>query len=98
MFILGNLLIALAKITDVVLMALGWCILLRALISWVNPDPFNPIVQFLNRVTEPILYRIRRIVPSISGIDISPVIAFLLIISLQLFLVKTFYDIGYRLQ
>ena len=98
MFILGNLIIALAKITDVVLMALGWCILLRALISWVNPDPFNPIVQFLNRVTEPILYRIRRIVPPISGIDISPVVAFLLIISLQLFLVKTLYDIGYRLQ
>ena len=72
-------------------------ILVRALISWVNPDPFNPVVQFLTRTTEPILNPIRRILPPM-GIDISPVIAFLAIIFLKSFLVSTLLDIGMRLR
>ena len=97
MFIFGNLIIAVAQIIDIVLTALYWLILIRALISWVSPDPFNPIVQFLYRVTDPVLDPIRRFLPPM-GIDISPIIAFFTIMFLQSFLVRTLLDIGYRLK
>lgn len=99
MFVLANFLIAFAKIIDVLLTILYWLIIIRALISWVNPDPFNPIVQFLERVTEPILSCFRRIIPIGSvGIDISAIIAVLVIIFLQSFLVRTLFDIALRLK
>ncbi len=79
MFVFGNFLFALAKIVDIVLTLLYWLILFRALISWVNPDPFNPIVQFLHRMTEPILQPVRRRLPAMA-IDISPIVVFLFII------------------
>lgn len=97
MFILSNLLISLAKIVQLVLPVLYWLILIRALISWVNPDPLNPIVQFLCRVTEPILEPIRRRLP-VMAIDISPIIAFLVIYFLNSFLVATLFDIGFRIR
>jgi YggT family protein len=74
-----------------------WVILIRALISWVNPDPFNPIVQFLMRVTEPVLEPIRRLLPPMP-LDISPIIAFLIIIFMQKFLVSSLYELASRLQ
>ncbi|MDP8264985.1 MAG: YggT family protein [Candidatus Aceula lacicola] len=97
MFVLGNLVISLAKIIDVILTILYWLILVRALISWVSPDPFNFVVQFLHRTTEPILQPIRRILP-MTSIDLSPIVAFLGIIFLKSFLIATLIDIGYRLQ
>jgi len=68
--------------------------------SWISPDPFNPIVQFLEKTTEPILYPIRKILPFnfSSGIDISPIIAFLAIMFLKSFLVNTLLDIAARLK
>jgi len=100
MFAFSNLLIALANVLDILLTILYWLILIRALISWVNPDPFNPIVQFLNNVTEPILYPIRKLLPLgfRFGIDISPIIAFLVIIFLKSFLVRTMLDLSLRLR
>ncbi len=97
MFVLSNLFMACAKMAELILTALYWLILVRALISWVNPDPFNPVVQFLTRTTEPILQPIRRLLPPM-GIDISPIIAFLAIIFLKSFLVATLFDIGMRLR
>jgi YggT family protein len=97
MFIMGNLFIAVAEILNVVLTIMYWLILIRALLSWVNPDPFNPIVQFLYRSTEPILEPIKRFIP-MRGIDFSPIIAFLLIIFLQRFLIQTLTDIGLSLR
>lgn len=97
MFVLGNFIIALAKITDIILTIAYWLILIRALISWVNPDPYNVIVQFLYRTTEPILSPIRKILPP-SGIDISPIIAFLAIIFVRAFLVQSLMEIGFRLR
>ena len=82
MFVLSNFIISIAKVIDVVLTMFYWLILIRALISWVNPDPYNPIVQFLYKTTEPILFPIRRMMPFNLkiGIDLSPLIAFFLII------------------
>lgn len=97
MFALSNFVGAIATIVDVVLSIFYWLILIRALISWVNPDPHNTIVQFLYRATEPILQPIRRMLPSM-GVDISPIIAFLAIIFLRGFLVATLMDLSYRLR
>jgi len=100
MFAFSNFLLAIAKILDIGFTILYWLILIRALISWVNPDPYNPIVQFLYKTTEPILYPIRKLLPSgfRFGIDISPIIAFLAIIFLKSFLVKTLVDLALRLR
>jgi len=98
MFVLGNIIIGISKVLDVVLNIYMWVIIIRALISWVNPDPYNPIVQFLQRVTEPVLRPLRKLVPSWKlGIDLSPLIAILIIMFLQVALVRTLYRVGQSL-
>lgn len=97
MFVASNFLFASARVVDILLSVLYWLILIRALISWVSPDPYNPIVQFLHRTTEPILQPIRRLMPPMA-IDISPIIAFVAIIFLKSFLVNSLIDLGYRLR
>lgn len=99
MFILGNFLLAIAKIISIILTIFYWLILIRALISWVNPDPYNQIVQFLYKTTEPILIPIRRVLPIQLKVsfDLSPIIAFLLIVFLESFLVKSLYGIAQQL-
>lgn len=90
MFVISNFLVAIAKILNIALSLYMWIIIGRAIISWVNPDPYNPIVRFLNAVTEPVLYPIRRKIPlNLGGIDFSPILVILAIIFLQSFLVKT---------
>lgn len=96
MFIIGNFIIAVAKILQVIFGATKLVIIVRAIVSWVNPDPFNPIVQFLQRVTEPLLEPIRRLFPPM-GVDISPIIAILFIYFLEIFLVPSLMGIGLRL-
>ncbi len=100
MFIFANLLNAAAYILDILLMVLWWLILIRAIISWVNPDPYNPFVQFLYKTTEPILYPIRKFLPLTLrfGIDISPIIAFLLIMFLKSFLVRSLVELSMKLR
>ena len=98
MFIGGNILQAFATILDTVLWLYMWVIIARALISWVNPDPWNPIVQFLERVTEPVLSPIRRWIGWRMGIDLSPIIAILVITFLQIALVQTLRDIAVRMN
>lgn len=90
MFVVENFIVALAKIIDTALSIYIWVIVARALISWVNPDPYNPIVTFLYRATEPVMASIRRLIPIRSlGIDISPIIVIMIIYFLQMFLIKT---------
>lgn len=100
MFAVSNFLAALANVIDIVLTIFYWLILIRALVSWVSPDPFNPVVLFLHKATEPILSPIRRILPLNFrfGIDISPIIAFLAIIFLKSFVVNTLIGIAVRLR
>ena len=98
MFVLSNFIIALAKIIDIALTIYMWIIVFRALISWVNPDPYNQIVIFLYRVTEPVLGPIRRRLPmSNIGIDFSPIIVILVIIFLKIFLVETMIQMATHL-
>ncbi|MDP2268927.1 MAG: YggT family protein [Deltaproteobacteria bacterium] len=99
MFIVGNFIAAIAKIIDMGLTLYMWIIIGRALISWVNPDPYNPIVQFLHRVTEPVMAPVRRWMPLRNmGIDISPIIAIAAIFFLQSFLLKSMIELAYYLK
>lgn len=98
MFVAGNLLNALATVVDYVLSLYMWVIIARALISWVNPDPWNPIVQFLDRATEPVLGPIRRKLGWRMGIDVSPIIAILIIMFLQLAVVQSLKEMAVRMH
>lgn len=97
MFVVGNFLIAVAAILGIILRLLTWLIIIRALISWVNPDPYNPIVVFLHRVTEPLLQPIRRRMPQ-TQLDFSPLIVILAIIFVRAFLVASVMEMGYRMK
>jgi len=90
MLILKNFIFAIAQVLDIVLTLYMWLIIIRAILSWVSPDPYNPIVRFIHSMTEPVLYQIRKRIPlSFSGIDFSPIIVILAVIFLKSFLVKT---------
>ena len=98
MFAIGNLLYAVGTISDYILTIANWLIIIRALVSWVNPDPSNVIVQFLYKVTEPLLAPFRRLIPAYTiGIDISPIFALIFIWFLKLFLVRTLFGLAMRL-
>ena len=77
MFVVSNVFLALARLLSIALEVYFWIIIARALISWVSPDPYNPIVRFLYRVTEPVLRPIRNRLPAMMGLDISPMIVLL---------------------
>jgi len=95
MFVFGYFLMAIAKILDLVLLCFMWIVVARAILSWVNPDPFNPIVRFIHNITEPVLYRIRSFVPaSFGGIDFSPIIVFLVVIFLRTFVVSSLFRLS----
>jgi YggT family protein len=98
MFIVSNFIIALARVLDIGLSLYMWIIIAQAVISWVNPDPYNPIVRFLHSVTEPVLYNIRRRIPVyFGGLDFSPIIVILVIIFLQTFLVQSLMQLAARI-
>ncbi len=99
MFVAENLILALANLLHLVLQAYFWIIIARAVLSWVNPDPFNPIVRFLYRVTEPVLRPIRHRLPTLSiGIDLSPMVVILAIFFLDSFLISTLRDLALSLR
>ncbi len=100
MFMLSNFLLAVAKLLDFVFSAYIWIVIARAVISWVSADPYNPIVRFLVQATDPLLVRIRRLLPFsiMGGIDLSPMILILIIIFLQSFLVPTLGQIAMNLR
>ena len=97
MFVLANFFDALAVVVNILLTIMYWLIIIRAVVSWFNPDQFNPMYQFLMRVTEPVLEPLRRLLPPM-GLDISPIIAILAIWFLQRFLVSSLYDLAMRLH
>ncbi len=96
MFVFRQLLLAVSELVYYALQLYMWVIIIRALISWVNPDPWNPIVRILYQVTEPVLRPIRRMLPP-TGIDFSPVIVILAIYFLQAFLVPVLREAAFRL-
>ena len=99
MFALRHLVEALAEILNLGLTLYMWLIIAQAVLSWVNPDPYNSIVRFLYNVTEPVLGYVRRRVPIVfGGLDLSPLLVLLAIVFLQKFLVASLLDLAYRIS
>lgn len=98
MFLIGNFIHAIAVLLSYGLTIYIWIIIIRVLISWVNPDPFNPIVQILHRLTDPVLEPVRRRLPDFGGLDVSPIVVLLVIFFLQNFLVASLMDMARLLR
>jgi YggT family protein len=98
MFVIGNLIGAVASLFDIVLQMLAIVVLINALLSWVRPDPGNPIVQFLDRISDLVCWPVRRILPTVfGGLDLAPLFTILILWFLRQFLVQTLRDIALRL-
>ncbi|MHB8764057.1 MAG: YggT family protein [Deferrisomatales bacterium] len=98
MFLLANFLQGVAQVLNLVLTLYLWLVIARAVLSWVSPDPYNPIVRFLYRATDPVLYWVRRRLPLVfGGIDFSPIAVILAIYFLQAFVVRSLMDLAARL-
>jgi len=98
MFVLGNFFVAIASIINIALQIYLYIVIGSAVLSWVNPDPYNPIVKFLRGATEPVFAAIRKRIPiSFGGIDFSPMLVLLGIIFLQKFLVNTLLMLGQKI-
>ncbi len=98
MFIFGNFLLGLAKVLSICLTLYMWIVIIRAVISWFSPSPYNPIVRALYGITDPVLWWIRRKLPVVfGGIDFSPIVVILAIIFAKTFIVNSLYQIAYRL-
>jgi YggT family protein len=96
MFILANLLKGLAFVLDSILTIYFWVVIISAILSWVRPDPYNPIVRFIYSLTEPIFYKVRKWIPFvyIGGVDLSPIVVLLAIQFLKIFLVQSLYQLA----
>jgi len=99
MFVFSNLIYAIAQVLKFVLDIYFWIIIARAVVSWVNPDPYNPVVRFLYRVTEPVLRPIRQRLPTYQmGIDLSPMVVLLVLYFLEWFLIASLRDLASTLR
>ncbi len=100
MFVVANLLQAVAAVCNVVLTLYFWIVIISALLSWVNPDPYNPIVRILRNLTQPVFYQVRRWLPftSIGGIDLSPIVVLLAIQFAKLFLVQSLMELAFSMK
>ncbi|HZX49105.1 MAG TPA: YggT family protein [Nitrospirota bacterium] len=96
MFLFTNFISAAAEVINIILTIYMYVIIARAILSWVSPDPYNPIVQMLYKITEPVLNPLRRLIPMGKiGMDLSPMIAILIIYFLQRFLVASLRQAAY---
>jgi YggT family protein len=97
-FVLRQFTLALATVLDSLLTLYMWIVIIAALLSWVNPDPRNPIVRFLYSVTEPVLYQIRRRMPFLGGLDLSPLVLIVGIQFTKMVVVRSLYELAMRIQ
>ena len=92
--IISNLLFAIANLLNLALSLFVWLVIIRALISWFSPDPYNPLFQFLYRITEPILSLVRNSLPNFGGIDVSPIVVILAVEFLKTFLINSLVELA----
>jgi YggT family protein len=94
-FVGAYFLTALANLLNLVIIVYIWLVIARAVLSWVSPDPFNPIVRFLYRVTEPVLRPVRHRLPTLAlGLDLSPMVVILVLYFLKEFLVPVLHRLA----
>jgi len=97
--VLQNLILAIAGILDSLLSLYSLVLIVAVLISWVNPDPGNPVVRFLRGVTDPVLYQVRRRLPFVyaSGIDFSPIVVFMAIYLIRMVVVDSLRQLAIQM-
>lgn len=98
MFVFANIFEALAQLAGLLLTLYMYAVIARAIISWFNVDPYNPIVRFLHKITDPVLYRIQSILPPMGGLDLSPLVLIFGLYFLKIFLVATLMNIAYAFR
>ena len=101
MFVLGNVLTGVAQVLYWVLQLYMWILIGRAIVSWVNADPYNPIVRFLKSVTDPPVEMVRRLLPAnlrYFPLDVAFLVVFGIVIFFQYALVQTLFDVAQRLR
>ncbi len=97
MFVFGELLSSLAMLMGMIFKLVYFVLVVRMLLSWVNPDPYNQMVRIIYRVTEPILAPFRRIIPPMGMVDISPIVVFLLLSFIEKFVVGVLLQLSSRI-
>ena len=97
MFVFAEFLRSLALLVSLLFNVVFFIIVIRIILSWVNPDPYNEIVQIIHRISEPILAPFRKLPLQMGGIDFSPIIAFVVLSVLKSFIVNILYQLAYRL-
>ena len=92
--VVNNFLLTIAKILDNILFLYTWVVIISALLSWVNPDPYNPIVRAIRGITEPVFRRVRRLMPFLStgGMDFTPLAVVLILYFIQGVVVTSIYN------
>jgi YggT family protein len=99
MFVIANFLVAAAQVLDFLLWAYLWILIARVVISWIDADPYNPIVRFIFNLTEPVLEKVRERLPLLAGgFDLSPIVVSLAIWFIKRFLVQSLYDLAFALR
>ncbi|MBG3877503.1 YggT family protein [Desulfovibrio oxamicus] len=100
MFVFSNLIFGVARVLDAVLNLYFWIVIVSAVLSWVNPDPYNPIVRILRNLTEPVFYRVRKWIPFtyLGGLDLSPVVVLLAIQFISAVLVQSLYQFAVTMR
>lgn len=94
MFIIANFIKAVAVVLDMALTLYMFVVIARAILSWVSPDPYNPIVRFIHNATEPVLHRVRSKIPYMGGLDLSPLVVIAAIYFLRIFVVDSLYHLA----
>jgi YggT family protein len=99
MFVFGNFVTGVAYVLDMVLNLYFWIILIRAVLSWIQPNPYNPLVRIIYKLVDPVTYKLSRMIPTRIGmIDFAPFILMIIIVFLQRFLVRSLFDLGARMN
>ena len=89
----STFIMAIATLLDQIVGLYIWVVIIAALITWVQPDPYNPVVQILKRLTEPVYSYLRRYIPTtFSGIDLAPIILILLLQFIKLFFIQVLFQ------
>lgn len=99
MFVIGDILVGTGQVLSMLLEVYMWIVIIRAVLSWVRPDPYNPIVRFIYGLVDPVTYRLSRFFPTRVGmVDISPIILIVAIYIMKLVVVRIIIDTGLRLR
>lgn len=96
MFVFSNFFTAVISVADTLLVFYFWLVIISALLSWINPDPYNPIVRIIRNLTEPVFYRVRMWLPftNLGGVDLSPVVVLIAIQFTRMFLIQSLYQMA----